>query len=141
MGMTADTASERVRSAAARPSKARGSRLQTLTRVDKRTALGRRIIELKRLFSSALASTGVEISPFRTLKVDAAAYALAVAEHVRGRYMRDGGGDLDDLIRAERRADSLVKKLGLPPDPVAQRPASGQDAVDVYLASRARATS
>ena len=30
--------------------------------------------------------------------------------------MRDGEGDLDELVRAERRADAAVKRLGLPPE-------------------------
>jgi len=114
--MVADIAPEHVRSTAAEPSKRR-VRLRTLTRVDKRTALGRRISELREMFVTTLTSAGIDADlPMRKLRIEQAAQATALAELVRGRYMREGTGDLDELVRAERRADAAVKRLGLPPD-------------------------
>ena len=80
--------------------------------MDKRTFTWRRIVELQQLFTSALTGASVELSPLRKLKVEQAAHAVAVAELARGEFMRDGAGDLDELIRAERRADTLVKWSG-----------------------------
>ena len=62
------------------------------------------------------------MSPVRALKVEQAAQAVAVAELCRGKFMRDGAGDLDELVRAERRADAAVNCLGLPPE--GSRPAT-----------------
>jgi len=70
-------------------------RRRTLTRVDKRTSVARRITELRALFTAALAGAGLELSPLRQLKIEQAAQAMAVAELARGKYMRDGAGDLD----------------------------------------------
>lgn len=49
----------------------------------------------------------------RRLQIDQAAHALAVAEHARGRYTREGHGDLPDLVAAELRADMTVRAVGL----------------------------
>jgi len=64
------------------------------------------------VFIAALTADGHELSPVRRLGIERAAQATALAEMARSRYMRDGDGDLDDLIRAERRADTLIKWLG-----------------------------
>jgi hypothetical protein len=96
--------------------------------MDKRTFVWRRIVELQELFTAALIGDAggahIELTPLRKLRIEQAAQATAVAEMARGKFMRDGDGDLDDLVRAERRADSLVKKLGLPQDKPAERPAA-----------------
>ncbi len=68
------------------------------------------------MLTNALTGAGVELSPMRKLKIEQASAAMAVAELARGRYMRGGDGDLDELVRAERRADSLLNRLGLPPE-------------------------
>jgi hypothetical protein len=93
--------------------KPRRSRAQLLTRVDRRLPLGRRITELTRVFTDALAGAG-ELSSLRKLKIEQAAQASAVAELARGRYLRDGQGDLADLITAERHAAAAVRLIGLP---------------------------
>lgn len=90
------------------------SRKKDLTTVDRRTRVFRRIAELTALFTSALTQAGLELSPVRKLKVQTAAEAVAVAELARGKYMRDGDGDLTELLTAERRADAAMKGLGLP---------------------------
>jgi len=108
------------------------SRARTLTTVDKRSILWRRICELKALFTTALAGAGLP-SPIRQLKIEQAASALATAELMRGRFLRDGGGDksFDEVLRAERRKDAAVKRLGLPAD----RPQP--PVADAYAALRA----
>ncbi len=95
----ASAAPERIRSSAG----LRRSRAKTLTRVDWRTPLGKRITELRSLFAATLREAGVQITDMRRLKIGAAAEALATAELVRGRFLRDGDGDLDDIIRGAGR--------------------------------------
>ena len=95
------------------------------------------------MFTAELMKVGADVeSPLAKLRIEEAAFALAVAQHAREKFIAGGGqGDAADLVTVQRRADSLIKKLGLPVDgPSPQRPASGQASVDAYLASRARAT-
>jgi hypothetical protein len=93
--------------------KPRRSRALALTRVDRRLPLGRRIAALKAIYFEALG--GAEgLSPMKRLRVEEAAEAKALAELARGRYLRDGHGDLPDLIATERRADAAMKAVGLP---------------------------
>ncbi len=126
MESVADTLPQHGRSEDAGPPKR--IRRRTLTRVDRRTSMAKRIAALQNLFTSALTQSGVELSPVRKLKVEQAAAGLALAEYVRGRYMRDGTGDLDEVIRAERRADALLRRVGLPPEqPRVEQPASLRD--------------
>jgi len=87
------------------------SRARRLTTIDRRTVTYRRICELRSLFSGALMSAGIEISPMLALRIEAAAQASTLAEVVRGRFLREGVGDLDEILRAERRADTLLKIL------------------------------
>ncbi len=101
----------------------RRTRVGPLSKVDKRTVAGKRVGELKRLFASELTSAGLEITPMRQLKIDAAAQAVALAETARSRFLREGQGDVADLVAVQRSADAAVRRIGLPPDkPVAQRP-------------------
>jgi hypothetical protein len=106
---TAPTSRDRDATAASKP---RRSRARTLTTVDRRTRLGLRIEELRRIFVAALG--GLEaISPAKRIKVNDAIELKALAEKARGDWMRDGGGSLDDVIRAERKADAAVRALGI----------------------------
>jgi hypothetical protein len=82
--------------------------------IDKRSTLWKRIVELRRLFTEASISAGFQVTPLRADLVEQAAAARALAEFARGKFMRGEASDLDDLLRAERRADSLVRRLGLP---------------------------
>ncbi len=109
------------------------SRTRRLTTVDGRSVVFRRVRELTEVFTSALTQAGVELSPVRKLKVQTAAETLALAEKARGAFLRgEGGADLDEVIRAERRADSAVRRLGLPYEtprpapPASAAPASEQ---------------
>jgi len=92
-----------------------------LTRIDRRTALGKRIAELEALFVGAIPEA--ELSPLRRLRITEAAQLQSLAEQMRGRLMRDGevrGASLDDVVRLERRAAQAVRGLGLndePPEP------------------------
>jgi hypothetical protein len=85
-------------------------RRRTLTKIDKRLPLGKRIVELTAMFTAAV---GEEPTPLRRLKVQKAAELTAMAEQARGDYMRDGKGTLDDIVRLERKADQAVRSLGL----------------------------
>jgi hypothetical protein len=82
----------------------------TLTMVDKRGRLGKRIAELMAMFTAAV---GGELTPMRKLKVEKAAQLTAIAELARGDFMRDAVGVLDDIVRIERKADQAVRALGM----------------------------
>jgi hypothetical protein len=81
------------------PPRRRRDRRRTLTRIDQRSRLGKRIRELTNLFSAAL---GVDPSPFRKLKIERAAQLSALAELARGDHMR--GKPTSDIVRLERAA-------------------------------------
>jgi hypothetical protein len=85
-------------------------RRRTLTKIDKRLPLGKRIVELTAMFIAAL---GEEPTPLHRLKVQKAAELTAMAEKARGDFMRDAQGTLDDIVRLERKADQAVRALGL----------------------------
>ena len=82
----------------------------TLTKIDKRGRLGKRVAELTAMFAAAV---GGEQTPMRKLKVDKAAELTALSELARGDFMRDGKGTLDDIVRLERKADQAVRSLDL----------------------------
>jgi hypothetical protein len=82
----------------------------TLTKIDKRGRLGKRIAELTEIFAAAI---GGELTPWRKLKVEKAAQLTAIAELARGDFMRDDKGTLDDIVRCERKADQAVRALGI----------------------------
>jgi hypothetical protein len=86
---------------------------KSLTRLDQRTVAWKRVVELRRLFAAAVVSAGFDLTPLRVDLVEQAAAARALAEFARGKFMRGEASDLDDLLRAERRADQLVRRLGL----------------------------
>jgi hypothetical protein len=105
-------ASEKPRPAVNTSPKPRRSEKIILTGVDKRTALGKRIVELRALFLEALGGSD-GLSPMKRLKVEQAAQLTALAELCRGDFMRDGAGTLDDLVRLERKADHALRALGI----------------------------
>jgi hypothetical protein len=82
----------------------------TLTKVDKRGRLGKRVTELIAMFVDAL---GDDLTPMRKLKIDRAAQLTTIAELARGDFMRDSAGTLDDIVRLERKADQAVRALGI----------------------------
>jgi hypothetical protein len=86
------------------------SRAKLLTKVDRRSLLGKRIAELTAMFIAAI---GGELTPMRKLSVNKAAQLTAIAEKARGDFMRGGVGSLDDIVRVERKADGAVRALGL----------------------------
>jgi len=95
------------------PPRRKRDRRRTLTKVDLRSRLGKRISELTILFSAAL---GVDSSPFRQLKIERAAQLSALAELARGDHMR--GKPTGDIVRLERAAAAAVRSLGeLEPKP------------------------
>jgi hypothetical protein len=82
----------------------------TLTKIDRRGRLGKRVAELTAMFAAAV---GGEQTPMRKLKVERAAQLTALAEFARGDFMRDGKGTLDDIVRLERKSDQAVRSVGL----------------------------
>ncbi|MGO9422051.1 hypothetical protein [Roseiarcus sp.] len=90
---------------------------------------------LRRLFASELTGASAEITPMRQLKIDAAAQAVALAETARSRFLREGKGDVADLVAVQRNADAAVRRIGLPPDKPAA-PATGVSAPDMARPSR-----
>jgi len=102
------TPSARQASAADAP---RRSRAKRLTTVNRSTRLGKRIDELKALFSEALGEDA--LAPMRRMRIAEAAELKALAEKARGDYLRDGAGTLDDIVRIERKADQAVRALGI----------------------------
>jgi hypothetical protein len=110
----------------------RRKRVRLPPKVDKRSRIGRRSVELKALFAATLAAQGRELTPLLKFKVDAAAEAQAMAEAGRQRYMRGEGSDrLEAVVTAERRADALVSALRLVDGSTAKTPSLAQ-----YLAYR-----
>jgi hypothetical protein len=105
------TAPQGAASSAVGAPKPRRSRKRTLTTVDRRTRVWKRIAELTALFTAAL--DGVEATPLRRMKIEQAAQLTALAEIARGRFMRNGDGTLDDIVRLERKADGAVRALGV----------------------------
>ena len=84
---------------------------RTLTKIDRRLPFGKRVSELTAAFAQALG--GGDLSPLRKLAVDKAAQLTAIAEKARGDFMRDAIGNLDDIVRAERKADQAVRALNI----------------------------
>jgi hypothetical protein len=89
------------------PPRRKRDRRRTLTKIDQRSRLGKRIRELTVLFSGAL---GGDPSSILKLKIDQAAQLSAIAELARGDHMR--GKPTGDIVRLERAAASAVRALG-----------------------------
>jgi hypothetical protein len=85
-------------------------RTRTLTKVDRRSVLGKRVVELVQVFTVACDGPWTAL---RKLKVRTAAENVAVAELARGRLMRGEGGELSDVITAERRAAAACRAIGI----------------------------
>lgn len=94
--------------------------LSSLFQVDGRSRLGRRINELRELFTNALGGEAA-LTPVQAMKIGDAAERQALAEFARGRFLQ-GAVSLDDVVRAERLAIATVKDLGLDGAKAGQRP-------------------
>jgi hypothetical protein len=92
------------------PSTPKVSRRRTLTQIDKRGRMGKRIGELIRMFNEA--SSGAA-TPLRQLKIQSAAELLAVAEMARGALIRGESGNLSEVTAAENRAASACRAIGI----------------------------
>jgi hypothetical protein len=86
------------------------SRRRTLTRVNKRSPAGKRVAELKALFTDAV---GGDLTPMRRFKVETAAETVALAELMRGAILRGEGGNMDEVVRCERRAAAAARAIGI----------------------------
>jgi len=82
----------------------------TLTKVDKRGRFGKRVAELTLMFTDAV---GGELTAMRRMKVERAAEMTAISELARGDYMRDGAGNLENILLAERRAAAACRAVGI----------------------------
>jgi hypothetical protein len=87
------------------------SRRKTLTGIDRRSVLGKRVAELTAAYADAMEG---ELTPLRRAAVERAAQLTAVAEKARGDFMRGGDVALNQLTRAERNATQARRELGLP---------------------------
>ena|ERR1700722_4796824 len=83
----------------------------TLTRVSKRGRFGKRVFELQAILEDEL--RGDRLTPLVRVKIARASQMVALAEAARGGFMRDGSGNLDDLLRLEREAARACAALGL----------------------------
>jgi hypothetical protein len=78
--------------------------------IETNTARGRRVADLVRAYLTALGNpTEVE----RQADAIAAAELQVLAEEARAAALKQGGGDLDQVIRVQGAADRAIRKLGL----------------------------
>ena len=106
--LTADRAPLAVRQADGNAPKR--DRRQLLTKIDGRGRLGRRVAELTAMFTDAV---GGELTAMRKLKIEKAAQLTALSELARGSFMRDGAGNLESILLAERRAAAACRAVGI----------------------------
>jgi hypothetical protein len=106
----ADSSPSQARQKAAAPPKR--DRRRTLTRIDKRGRVGKRVARLVELFEAAFPAEA--LTPLKREQIASAAGLQALAEEARGKWMRGESGDsLDEIMRAERVAMSKVRGLGI----------------------------
>jgi hypothetical protein len=111
----------------------RRSRAKKLTFVNRSTRLGKRIDELKALYTSAFPAEA--LTQLRLEAIANAAQLQALAEHERGLWMRgEARCDLDELVRLERKADQAVRALRIKENGPREAPALAD-----YLAQRVAA--
>ena len=97
---------------AIRDGEAKGrSHERLLAKIDGRGRVALRIAKLKALFATSLADR--EMTPWLDHKIGQAAELLSMAEKARGDYLRGEHCQLDDVVRAERRAEAAVAALGI----------------------------
>jgi hypothetical protein len=101
-------------------------------RIDRRNRIGRRITELEATFSASLGDR--ELTPLLAHLIRQASELVAMAEEGRARFLRGEHCQLDDVVRAERRAESAVAALRLREPVKPQTPSLAE-----YLASKAAA--
>jgi hypothetical protein len=79
---------------------------------DKRTLLGRRVVELAATFSARLGEDASD--PILQVQVERAARLVAYSEQLSARALRaDPAVSPDDVIRASRAADHAMRRLNL----------------------------
>jgi hypothetical protein len=111
----------------------RRSRAKRLTTVNRSTRLGKRIDELKALFTETLGEDA--LTPMRRMRIAEAAELKAGAEVERGKWMRgEARCDLDELVRLERKADQAVRALGIVETP--PETPKPWEVLQAYLAAR-----
>ena len=99
-------------------------------RIDRRNRIGRRITELEATFSASLGDR--ELTPLLAHLIRQASELVAMAEEGRARFLRGEHCQLDDVVRAERRAESAVAALRL------REPVKREESLLARLAAGAR---
>ena len=77
-------------------------------RIDHRNRIGRRITELEATFKASLGDR--ELTPLLAHLIRQAAELTAMAEEGRARFLRGEHCQLDDVVRAERRARARLRR-------------------------------
>ena len=78
---------------------------------DRRSPLGRRILELEGVFRSRLGSDADD--PVTAVAVRRAAETVALSEDMRARMLRGEKVSADDVLRLSRTADLMTRRLNL----------------------------
>ena len=96
------------------PDRVKRKRRRLPPKINKRSRIGRRVVELKALFASSLEASGREMTDLLVFKLDAAAEAQAVSEAARQAVLRGQSNvRAEGLATLERLARDAVKALGL----------------------------
>jgi hypothetical protein len=78
---------------------------------DKRTLLGRRVVELEATFRQRLGEDAND--PITATAIRRAAETTALSEHLRAQMLRGAPVSADDVLRSSRTADLLTRRLHL----------------------------
>jgi hypothetical protein len=98
----------------ASPDRVKRKRRRLPPKINKRSRIGRRVVELKALFTSSLVASGREMTDLLMFKLDAAAEAQAVSEAARQAFLRGQSNvRAEGLATLERLARDAVKALGI----------------------------
>jgi hypothetical protein len=104
-------------------------------RLDGRTRIAKRAVQLVRFYTVQLERAGREVtSPEMATAICAAAELVSIAEHARAKLLRGGHVPLDHLAAMQRLADASVARLGLLPSAALAPEAEREQNVEQYLA-------
>ena len=90
--------------------KPKPNKRRALTRVDHRYQLGRRALELERLFADRIPDAA---DPVVSVSIRRAAETIALSEDLRARALRGESISPDDVLRSSRTADLMTRRLHL----------------------------
>jgi hypothetical protein len=96
------------------PPKKKRNHAKARVRIDRRNVLGKRIAELRAIFTARAGLDPADPDPVLAAAVEAAARLTGLAEDATAKAARhDPSINLDDLVRLQRVADLAVKRLRL----------------------------